>query len=121
MALASPPLDFILSIQKHIDFPPILFTFRTLIQHLILCHSLLLLPSVFPSTRVFSQELALCIRRPKYWSFSFSSLASEYSGLIPFRINWFDLLEIKETLKSLQHHSSKASILWCSAFFVVQL
>ena len=105
MALAFPPLDFILSIQKHIDLPPILFTFRTLIQHLILCHSFLLLPSVFPSTRVFSKELALCIRQPKYWSFSFSSLASEYSGLIPFRINWFDL-EIKETLKSLlQHHS----------------
>ena len=92
-------------------------------NHLILCHPLLLLPSVFPSIRVFSSELTLCIRWPKYWSFSFSiSPSNEYSGLIFFRIDWFDLLAVQGTLKSLlQHHSSKASILWCSAFFIVQL
>ena len=89
----------------------------------ILCHPLLLLPSIFPSIRVFSNELALHIRWSKYWSFSFSiSLSNEYSGLISFRINWFDLLVVQGTLKShIQHHSSKASILWCSAFFMVQL
>ena len=89
---------------------------------LILCHPLLL-PSIFPSSRVFSNELILCIRWPKYWSFSFSiSPSNEYSGLIPFRMDWLDLLAIEGTLKSLlQHHSSKASILWCSAFFMVQL
>ena len=92
-------------------------------NHLILCHPLLLLPSIFPSIRVFSYELALCIRWPKYWSFSFSiSPSNEYSGLISFRIDWFDLLAVQRTLKSLlQHHSSKASILQHSAFFVVQL
>ena len=92
-------------------------------NHLILCHPLLLLPSVFPSIRVFSKELVLCIRWPKYWSFSFSiSPSNEYSGLISFRIDWLDLLAVQGTLKSLlQHHSSKASILWCSAFFIVQL
>ena len=92
-------------------------------NHLILCHPLLLLPSVFPSIRVFSNESALCIRWPKDWSFSFSiSPSNEYSGLISFRMDWFDLLGIQGTLKSLlQHHSSKASILRCSAFFVVQL
>ena len=92
-------------------------------NHLILCCPLLLLPSIFPSIRVFSNELALCIRWPKYWSFSFSiSPSSEYSGLISFRIDWFDLLALQGTLKSLlQHHSSKASILQCSAFFIVQL
>ena len=80
-------------------------------------------PQSFPSIRVFSNELALCIRWPKYWRFSFSSSPSkEYSGLIPFRIDWFDLLAVQGTLKSLlQHHSSKASILWLSAFFMVQL
>ena len=90
---------------------------------LILCHSLLLLPSVFPTIRVFSTESALCIRWPKYWHFSFSiSPSNEYSGLISFQIDWFDLLAIQGTLKSLlQHHSSKASILQCSAFFMVQL
>ena len=89
---------------------------------LILCHPLLL-PSIFPSSRVISNEVILCIRWPKYWSFSFSiSPSNEYSGLIPFRMDWLDLLAIEGTLKSLlQHHSSKASILWCSAFFMVQL
>ena len=92
-------------------------------NHLILCHPLLLQPSIFPSIRVFSNESALHIRWPKYWSFSFSiSPSNEYSGLISFRINWFDFLAVQGTLKSLlQHHSSKASTLWCSAFFVVQL
>ena len=92
-------------------------------NHLILCHSLLLLPSVFPSIRIFSSESVLHIRWPKYWSFSFSiSPSSEYAGLISFRIVWFDLLAVQGALKSLlQHHSSKASILQCSAFFMVQL
>ena len=90
-------------------------------NYLILC-SLLLLPSIFPSIRVFSNEAALHIRWPKYWSFSFSiSPSSEYSGLTSFRVDWLDLLAVQGTLKSLlQHHSSKASILWCSAFFIVQ-
>ena len=92
-------------------------------NHLILCHSLLLLPSIFPSIRVFSNELALHIRWPKYWSLSFSiSPSNEYSGLISFRIDWLDFLVVQGTLKSLlQHHSSKASIFQCSAFFMVQL
>ena len=92
-------------------------------NHLILCHPLLLPPSIFPSIRVFSNESALCIRWPKYWSFSFSiSPSNEYSGLISFRIDWFDLLAVQQTLKCLlQHHNLKASILWCSAFFMVQL
>ena len=92
-------------------------------NHLILCFPLFLLPSLFPGIRVFFVESALCIRWPKYWSFSFSiSLFSEYSGLISFRTYWFDLFEVQGTLKSLlQHHSSKASILQSSAFFVVQL
>ena len=92
-------------------------------KHLILCRPLLLLSSVFPSIRVFSSESVLCIRWPKYWSFSFSiSLSNEYSGLISFRMNWLDLLAVQGTLKSLlQLHSSKASILLCSAFFIVQL
>ena len=89
-------------------------------NHLILCHLLFLLPSIFPSIRVFSNETALLIRGPKYWSFSFSS-SNEYSGLISFRIDWFDLLAVQGTLKSLQYHSSKASVLRCSAFFIVQL
>ena len=86
-------------------------------------HPLLLPPSIFPSIRVFSNKSVLCIRCPKYWSFNFSiSLSNEYSGLISFRIDWFDLCEVQGTLKSLpQHHSSKASILWCSAFFIIQL
>ena len=92
-------------------------------NYLILCHPLLLLPSVFPSIRVFSGGSALHIRWPKYWSFSFSiSPSNGYSGLISFRMDWLDLLEVQGTLKSLlQHHSSKASILRCSAFFRVQL
>jgi len=90
-------------------------------NHLLLCHLLLFLPSIFPSIRVFSNELALYIGRPKYWSFSFSiSPSNEYSGLISFRIDRFDLLPVQGTLKSLlQHHSSKASTLQCSAFFMV--
>ena len=92
-------------------------------NHLILCRPLLLLPSIFPSIRVFSNESVLHIRWPKYWSFSFNiSLSSEYSGLISFRINWFDLLAVQGTLKSLlQHHRSKAWLLWCSVFFIVQI
>ena len=92
-------------------------------NHLVLCHLLLLLPSIFPSVRVFSNKLVLCIRWPKYWSFSFSiNPSSEYSGLIFFRMEWLDLLAVQGTRKSLfQHHSSKASILWRSAFFIVQL
>ena len=90
-------------------------------NHLILYHPLLLLPSVFPSIKVFSNELALHVRWPKYWSFSISP-SNEYSGLISFRMDWFDLLAIQGTLRSLlQHHSSKASNLKCSAFFMVQL
>ena len=92
-------------------------------NHLILCSPLLLPPSIFPSIRVFSNESGLHIRWPKYWSFSFSiSPSNEYSGLISFRIDWFALLAVQGTFKSLlQHHSSKASILRCSAFFMVQL
>ena len=92
-------------------------------NHLILCHPLLLLPSIFPTIRVFSNQSALHIRWPKYWSFSFSiSPSNKYSGVISFRIDWFDLLAVQGTLKSLlQHHNSKASILWHSAFIMVQL
>ena len=92
-------------------------------NHLILCRLLLLLPSFFPSIRVFSNESALRIRWPKYWSFGFNiSPSNEHPGLISFRMDWLDLLEVQGTLKSLlQHHCSKASILWCSAFFIVQL
>ena len=92
-------------------------------NYLILCHSLLFLPSIFPSIRVFSNQSVLCSRWPKYWSFSFSiSPSNEYSGLISFRMDWLDLLAVQETLKNLlQHHSSKASIIWRSAFFTVQL
>ena len=89
--------------------------------HLILCHPLLLLQSIFPRIRVFPNELVLCIRWPKYWSFSISP-SNEYSGLISFRMDWLDLLAVQGTLQSLlQHHSSKASVLWCSPFFMVQL
>ena len=92
-------------------------------NHLILCYPLLFLLSIFPSIWVFSNESALCIRWPEYWSFTFSiSPFNEYSGQISFRMDWFDLLAVQGTLKSLlQHHGSKASILWCSAFFTVQL
>ena len=92
-------------------------------NHLILCHPLLLLPSIFPSIRVFSNESAFCIRWPKDWSFSFNiSPTNEHPGLISFRMDWLDLLAVQGTLKTLlQHHSSKASILWHSAFFILQL
>ena len=92
-------------------------------NHLILCYPLLFPRSIFPSIRVFSNESVLCIRWPKYWSFSFNiSPSNEYSRLISFRMAWLDLLAVQGTLKSLlQHHSSKASIPWCSAFFIVQL
>ena len=92
-------------------------------NHLILCHPLLLLPSIFPNIRVFSNESALHIRWPKYWSFSFSiSSSNEHPGLISFMMDWLDLFAVQGTLKSLlQHHSSKTSILPCSAFFIVQL
>ena len=92
-------------------------------SHLIFCCPLFLPFSIFPNIRVFSNESALCIRWPKYWSFSFSiSPSNEYSGLFSFRMDWLDLLAVQATLNSLlQHHSSKASILWCSALFIVQL
>ena len=92
-------------------------------NHLTLCRPLLLLPSIFPSIRVFPNKSVLHIRWPKYWSFSFStSLSNEYSGLIYFRIDWFDLLSLQGTLKSLlQHHSLRASVVWCSALLMVQL
>ena len=92
-------------------------------SHLILCHPLFLLPPIPPSIRVFPNESALCMRWPKYWSFSFSTIPSkEIPGLISFRMDWLDLLAVQGTLKSLlQHHSSKASILRCSGFFTVQL
>ena len=92
-------------------------------NHLILCHPLLLPPSIFPSIRGFSNESVLCIRWPKYWSFSFSiSPSNEYSGLISFRMDWLDLLAVQGTLKSrLQHHSSKVPVLQCSAFFIFQI
>ena len=92
-------------------------------NHLIPCHPLLLPPSIFPSMRVFSNESVICIRWPKYWRFSFSIIPSkEIPGLISFRMDWLDFLAVQGTCKSLlQHHSSKASILWCSAFFTVQL
>ena len=92
-------------------------------KHIILCRTLILLPSIFPSIRVFSNESVLCIRWPRDWSFSFSiGSSNEYSWLISFRMDWLDYLAVQGTLKSLlQHHSSKASILWCSAFLTVQL
>ena len=108
----TPSLPKLMSIESVMPF-----------SHFILCHSLLLPPSIFPSIRVFSNESVLRIRWPKYWSFSFSiSPSNEYSGLISFRMDWLDLLAVQGTLKSLlQHHSSKASILLCSALFIVQL
>jgi len=105
--------------------PPKLMSIESVMpsSHLILCRPLLFLPSIFPSIRVFSNELALHIRGPKYWSFNFSiSPSKEHPGLISFRMDWLDLLAVQQTLKSLlQHHSSKPSILQCSAFFIVQL
>ena len=92
-------------------------------EHLIFCRPFLPLPSIFPSIRVFSSESALCIRQPMFWSFSFNiSPSNEYSGLLSFRMDWFDLLAVQGTLKNLlQNHNSKASVLWCSAYFMVQL
>ena len=107
------------SLLKHMSIESVMPS-----NHLIRCHPLLLLPSILPSIRVFSNESALRIRWPKYWSFSFNiSPSNEHPGLISFRMDWLDLLAVQGTLKSLlQHHScSKASILWCSAFFTVQL
>ena len=105
--------------------PPKPMSIKSIIlsNHLILCRPLLLMPSIFSAIRVFSNESALCIRWPKYWRFSFNiSPSNEHPGLISFRMDWFHLLAIQGTLKSLlQHHSSKASILWCSAFFIVRL
>ena len=113
-----------LSITKSWSSPRLTFIESVMPSSLlILCRPLLLLPSIFPSIRVFSNESALRIRWPKYWSFSFNiSPSSEHSGLLSFRMDWLDLLAVQGTLKSLlQHHSSKASILWRSAFFIVQL
>ena len=113
-----PVLHYLQSLLRLMAIEPVMLS-----SHLILCHPVLLLLSIYPSIRVFSSQLALCIRWPKYWSFSFSiSPSNEYSGLISFRIDWFSLLTVQRTLKSLlQHCSSKASILWCSAFVMVQL
>ena len=115
---ASPSFTISQSLLKFMSVESVMLSDR-----LFLCHPLLLLPSIFPSIRVFSNESALHIRWPKYWSFSFSiSPSSEYSGLISFRMDWFDFLTVQGTLKSLlQHHNSKASVLRCSAFFMVQL
>ena len=111
-------LSFVIS-QSLLKFMSIEFVMLSI--YLILCCPLLLLPSVLPSMRVFSNESALCIRWPKYWSFSISP-SNEYSGLISFSIDWFDLLSVQGTLKSLlQHHNSKALIFQCSAFFMVQV
>ena len=107
-----------------LEFAQILATESVMLSnYLIVCHPLLLWPSIFPSIKIFSSDSALSISWPKDWSFSFSiSHSNEYSGLISFRIDWFDLSAVQETLKSLlQHYSLKASILWCSAFFMVQL
>ena len=105
--------------------PPKLMSIKLVMpsNHLILCCPLLLLPPIFPSMRVFSNESALHIRWPKYWNFSYNiSPSNEHPGLISFRMNWLDLHPVQGTLKSLlQHHSSKVSILWCSPFFIVQL
>ena len=117
-AAHQPCLSFTISwsLLKLMSFESVMLS-----NHLLLYHSILFLPSIFPSIRVFSIELVLCIRWPKYWSFNFSiSPSNEYSGLISFRIGWFDLLAVHGTLKSLlQHHNSQA-ILWHSAFFMVQ-
>ena len=114
----SPVLQYFLVFLRFMSIELVMLS-----NHLILCHPLLFLLSIFPSMRVFSNMLALCIRWPKYWSFSFSiSPSNEYSGLISFRIDWFDLLAVQEALKGLlQHHNLKASILWHSTFFMVQL
>ena len=119
-AACQPPLSFTISrsLLRLMSTELVMLS-----NHLILCHPLLFLPSIFPSIKVFSNESVLCMRWPKYWSFSFSiSTSNEYSGLLSFRMDWLDLLAVQGTLKSLlQHHSSKASIFQCSAFFTVQL
>ena len=119
-AACQTPLSFIISrsLLKLMSIGSVVTS-----NHCILCHPLLLLPSIFPKIKVFSNESAVRIRWPKYWSFSFSiSHSNEYSELISFRIDWFGLFAVQGTLKSLlQHHSSKASLLWYSAFFVIQL
>ena len=114
----SPVLHCLLELLRFMSFESVMLS-----NHLIPCCPFLLLPSVFPSIRIFSNEPALHIRWPKYWSVNFNiSPSSEYSGLISFRIGWYVLLAVQGTLKSLlQHHSSKASVLWHSAFFMVQL
>ena len=113
------PLSFTIS-QSLLKLVPIESVMPS--NHLILCCPLLLLPLIFPSIRVSSSESAVCIMWPKYWSFSFSSPSSEYSGLVSFRIDWFDFLAVPGSLKNLfQHHSSKDKILWCLTFFMVQL
>ena len=115
----------VLPVHHHSQSLPKLMSIESVMpsNHLILCSPLLLLPSIFPSIRIFSNESALHIRWPNYWSFSFSiSPSNEHSGLISFRMDWLDHLPVQRTLKSLlQHHSSKALILWCSAFFIGQL
>ena len=115
---ASPSITSSQSLLKLMSIKSVMHS-----NHLILCHPLLLPPSIFPSIRVFSKESVLCIQWSEYWSFSFStSPSNEYSGLISFRMDWLDLLAVQGTLKSLlQYHSSKTSILWCSASFTVQL
>ena len=113
-----------LSINNSLSLPRLMYIELVMpSNHLILCHPLLLMPSIFPSIRVFSNESALHIRWPKYWSFTLNiSLSKEHSALISFRMDWLDLLAVQGTLKSLlQHHSSKVSMLWCSALFIVQL
>ena len=124
-AALQAPLSFSISLSllKFMSPPNGLVPIKLVIlsNHLILCHPLLLLPSVFSSIRVFCSELVLHFRWPQHWSFSIS-LSNEYSGLISFRIDWFDLLDVQGTLMSLpQHHNLKASILWCSTFFMVQV
>ena len=118
MDCSTPGLPF------HHQFPELTQTHESVVPSncLILCRPLLLLPSIFSSIRIFSNEAALRTRWPEYWSFSFSIISSkEHSRLISFRMDWLALLAVQGTLKSLQHHSSKASIIWCSAFFTVQL
>ena len=121
MNRSTPGLLSITNSQSLLKLMPIELVMPS--SHLILCCPLLLLHPIPPSIRVFSNESVLCIRWPKYWSFSFSiSPSNEHPGLISFRLYWLDLLAVQGTLKSLlQHHSSKASIFWCSAFFIVQL
>ena len=117
--LSFPLLHYLLEFVKLMSIESVMLS-----NHFVLCSPLFLTPAMFPSIKVFSNESALCIRWPKYWSFSTPfniSPRNEHSGLISFRMDWLDLLAVQGTLKSLPQHSSKASILWCSAFFIVQL